>query len=214
MKHVFCDQASITSGLLHLWGALMAIGGTILLVLKAEGTLPLAASSIYGITLIGLFAASSIFHIFYLSSKVHSILQRIDHSLVFCLIAGTYTPICLLVLKHDRGFVLLIGIWSLALVGILGKVFWFHYAKWLSTLVYLMMGWGIVFFIGPLAETLARAALFWLVAGGLCYSVGAIIYAADSLQFQFPAFGSHELFHLFVLAGAGCHYYLMYQFII
>lgn len=214
MKQIFCDQASITSGLLHLWGAFMASGGTVLLILKAEGGLPNTASFIYGITLIGLFTASSIFHIFYISSKVHSILQRIDHSLVFCLIAGTYTPICLLVLDHNPGLVLLICIWSMAFVGILGKVFWFRYRKWFSTIIYLMMGWGIVFFIEPLTQTLARAALFWLAAGGLCYSIGAILYAADSLQFQFTAFGSHELFHLFVLAGAGCHYCLMYQFII
>ncbi|MBO1306092.1 hemolysin III family protein [Enterococcus sp. 669A] len=214
MKQLYCEADSITSGLLHLWGFLLAIGGTVLLILSAESSLAIVAACIYGASLICLFLASTVFHIFYISPKVHGILQKIDHSFVFCLIAGTYTPICLLVLDKVPGLILLVSIWSLALVGILGKVLWFRYAKWFSTVVYLAMGWGIVFFAGELLQVLPRAAIFWLAAGGICYSVGAVIYAARRLQFHFPAFGSHELFHLFVLAGAACHYYFMYQFVI
>lgn len=214
MKQLYCDSESITSGLIHLWGTMLAIGGTVLLILNAKSSEAIVAACIYGACLIGLFLASTIFHIFYVSAKVHRVLQRIDHSFVFCLIAGTYTPICLLVLDKTLGLILLVSIWSLAIVGILGKIIWFQQSKWFSTMIYLLMGWGIVAFSGPLLDKLPKEAILFLLAGGIFYTIGAIIYATKSLQFHFKAFGSHELFHLFVLAGALCHYYLMYQFII
>lgn len=210
----YCHAASITSGLLHLWGAFLAIAGSILLLVCSSTNEEYVSASIYGLSLVGLFSASAIFHIFYISERVHRILQKIDHSLIFCLIAGTYTPVCLLVLADLRGMILFVAIWTLALVGILGKIFWFSHSQWFSTIVYLLMGWGIVFFLKPISGLMTSSEIFFLVAGGLSYTVGAIAYAAKSLQFNHEQFGSHELFHIFVLIGAACHFYMIYQLFI
>lgn len=217
-RQLYCGPESITSGLLHLWGALLAIGGTVLLILSSVKTgaepIKLVSFCIYGASLILLFSASTVFHIFYVSPKVHLILRKIDHSMVFCLIAGSYTPICLISLRGLLGWISLIVIWSLALVGIIGKIIWFQEAKWFSALIYLMMGWGIVFLIKPLSQNLPSEAIVWLFISGLLYTIGAIIYASKKLQFHLLAFGNHELFHLFVLAGAASHFYMIYQFVL
>lgn len=217
-RRFYCSAESITSGLLHLWGALLSIGGTVLLILlsvrKGAAPIQLVSFCIYGASLILLFSASTIFHIFYISPKVHRILRKIDHSMVFCLIAGSYTPICLLCLDGLIGWISLILIWSLALVGIIGKIFWFKDSKGFSAIIYVIMGWGIVFSIKPLAQNLPFAAIVWLFIGGVLYTVGAVVYASKKCQFHFPAFGNHELFHLFVLAGAACHYYMIFQYVL
>lgn len=209
----FRDSANITSGLLHLWGAFLAIAGMILLLVFSETNEEYVAASIYGVSLICLFLASTIFHIFYISEKVHCILQKLDHSMIFCLIAGTYTPICLLVLDRLMGIVLLVAVWSLALVGVLGKIFWFSYSQWFSTIVYLIMGWALIFFLGPISSKLNGQEFFCLVAGGISYTLGAVVYASKKFQFGFEQFGNHELFHIFVLVGAAFHYCLIYQLI-
>lgn len=217
-KQLYCEAESVTSGLLHLWGALLSIGGTVLLILLSvrqdSAPIKLVSFCIYGASLILLFSASTIFHIFYISPKVHRILQKIDHSMVFCLIAGSYTPICLLCLKGLLGWISLILIWSLAFVGIIGKVIWFKESKWFSAIIYLIMGWGIVFLINPLAQNLPVTAIAWLFISGILYSIGAFVYASKKCQFHLPAFGNHELFHLFVLAGAASHYYMIFQYVL
>ncbi|MGL9814555.1 MULTISPECIES: PAQR family membrane homeostasis protein TrhA [Enterococcus] len=217
-KQFYCSAESVTSGLLHFWGTLLSIGGTVLLILVSvkqdAAPIKLVSFCIYGASLILLFSASTIFHIFYISPKVHRVLRKIDHSMVFCLIAGSYTPICLLVLKGLLGWVCLIMVWSLAVVGVIGKIFWFKDSKWFSAAVYLLMGWGIVLLIKPLSQNLPFAAIVWLFASGILYSIGAFIYASPKCQFHLTAFGNHELFHLFVLAGAACHYYLIFQYIL
>ncbi|MBU5361124.1 hemolysin III family protein [Enterococcus raffinosus] len=217
-KQFYCSAESITSGLLHLWGVLLSIGGTVLLILfsvnQEAPPIKLVSFCIYGASLILLFSASTIYHIFYISPTVHRRLRKVDHSMVFCLIAGSYTPICLLCLKGLLGWISLILIWSMALVGIIGKIFWFKESKWFSATIYLIMGWGIVLLVKPLSESVAFEGIVWLFVSGILYSIGAFIYASKKCQFQIPGFGSHELFHLFVLAGAASHYYMIFQYVL
>ena len=135
--------------------------------------------------------------------------------MIFVLIAGTYTPICLIALKSSVGIPLLIMAWSIAIVGILVKALWIGCPKWFSSLLYIAMGWACVIAFTPILNSLSKAAFGWLLAGGIIYTIGGIIYALKVPLFdaKHKNFGSHEIFHLFVMAGSFCHFILMYNFL-
>lgn len=205
------------SALTHFIGILLSVFGTILLIYFSirEGTLwHVLSFSIYGISLILLYTASTIYHTIDISPKVTKILRKIDHMMIFVLIAGTYTPICLVILQGALGVGMLIFIWAFALVGIFIKAFWMNAPRWISTLLYVLMGWIAVFAILPLWRALPIGAILWLVAGGLLYTLGAVIYGVKRPELPFRNFGFHEVFHVFVLAGSLCHYVVMFRYIL
>ena len=204
------------SGLTHMIAALLAVLATVLLILRVVSpAMPwhIVTFSIFGGGMILLYTASTLYHWLPVSEAGVRFLRRVDHSMIFFYIAATYTPICLIPLRGPWGWSLFGVIWGLALAGIVMKIFWLHAPRWLSTAIYLAMGWMILVGVYPLVMNLSAGALAWLAGGGLVYSAGAVIYA---LKWPDPwpgRFGFHEIFHLFVIGGSFCHFVVMYWFI-
>lgn len=207
------------SAITHFIGMLMAIFAAVPLVIKAAhepGSIYLISIVIYSISLILLYAASTTYHTFNLSEKANTLLKKIDHMMIFVLIAGSYTPICLLVLGGTIGKVLLAIVWGIAIVGILIKAFWVFCPKWVSSVLYIGMGWTCVLAFTQILNAMSPAAFGWLLSGGIVYTIGGIIYALKLPIFngKHKNFGSHEIFHLFVMGGSICHFILMYVFVL
>lgn len=206
------------SAITHFIGMLMALFSATPLIIKAlHGPDPIHVLSlaIFITSMILLYAASTIYHSFDLSQRTNRILRKIDHMMIFVLIAGTYTPICLIVLQGRIGCLLCALVWGIALAGILIKAFWITCPKWFSSLLYIGMGWVCVLAFTQIVNSLSPAAFGWLLTGGIIYTAGGVIYALKLPLFnaKHKNFGSHEIFHLFVMAGSACHFILMYVYI-
>lgn len=207
------------SAITHFIGMLMAVFAGIPLILKAASELkaiPLLSAIIYISSMILLYFASTIYHTFDISEKINRRLKKFDHMMISVLIAGSYTPICLLVLEKPLGYFLLVLVWSFAVIGILIKAFWINCPKWFSSVLYIGMGWTCVLAFTQILNALSPAAFAWLLAGGIIYTIGGIIYALKLPIFnnKHKHFGSHEIFHLFVMGGSACHFIVMYVFVI
>lgn len=207
------------SAITHFIGMLMAIFAAVPLLIKAAhepDRIYVISLAVYAASLILLYAASATYHTFDISKKVNTILKKIDHMMISVLIAGSYTPICLLVLDRRTGIPLLTLVWGIALVGILFKAFWVSCPKWVSSVLYIGMGWTCVLAFTQILNSMSPAAFGWLLAGGLIYTVGGVIYALKLPIFnnKHKNFGSHEIFHLFVMAGSACHFVVMYVFVL
>ena len=214
-KHIKDPGSAIT----HFIGMLMAIFAAVPLLIKAAhepSRIYIISITVYAISLILLYAASTTYHTIDRSERVNTILKKIDHMMISVLIAGSYTPICLLVLKGRTGIILLSIVWGIAVIEMLIKAFWVFCPKWVSSVLYIGMGWTCVLAFTQILNALSPAAFGWLLAGGIIYTVGGIIYALKLLFFntKHKNFGSHEIFHLFVMGGSACHFILMYAFIL
>lgn len=206
------------SAITHFIGMMMAIFAGIPLIIKAAGEpsgVYLFSAIIYLVSMILLYAASTMYHTFDISEKMNQALKKFDHMMISVLIAGTYTPICLLVLEKPLGYFLLALVWSFALIGIVIKAFWVNCPKWFSSVLYIGMGWTCVLAFTQLLDALSTAAFGWLLAGGVIYTIGGVIYALKLPIFNnnHKYFGSHEIFHLFVMGGSVCHFIVMYVFV-
>lgn len=207
------------SAITHFIGMLMAVFAAVPLIIKAThepSPIYVVSIAIYAASLILLYAASTTYHTFDRSEKINTILKKIDHMMISVLIAGSYTPICLLVLGGRLGIILLAIVWSIAIAGILIKAFWVYCPKWVSSVLYIGMGWTCVLAFTQLLNSMSPAAFGWLLAGGLIYTAGGIIYALKLPIFNMKHkdFGSHEIFHLFVMGGSICHFVVMYAFVL
>ncbi len=195
------------SGLTHLGGAIASAGGLVaLLVVGWQGLEKIVSVLVYGLSLIGLFAASAAYHLAKVKPTTLTILRKIDHSAIYLLIAGTYMPFCVNAFTGFYRWGFLAIIWGIALVGILVKVFYIHAPRWLSAGVYVLMGWLCVTVIGEMTAALTPFTLAWLLAGGVVYTLGAVVYAAKLFNFAPGKFGFHEVWHIFVLLGALSHF--------
>ncbi len=205
------------SAITHFIAWLLAVIAASPLIIKAAGNSPTAtiAMIIFMASMILLYGASTAYHSVAVSDKVLKIFRKIDHMMIFILIAGSYTPVCLIVLGGKMGYTLLALVWGIAIVGMAVKAFWITCPKWFSSTIYIAMGWTCVLVFGPLWHTLPHAAFGWLLAGGIIYTVGGIIYALKLPIFnsRHKNFGSHEIFHLFVMAGSICHFIFMYFYV-
>lgn len=206
------------SAITHFIGMVMAVPAAIPLLIKAarqSDPLYIVAMGVYALSLILLYTASTAYHTFDRSERINTILKKIDHMMISVLIAGSYTPICLFVLEKKTGLVLLGIVWGIALIGILIKAFWVYCPKWVSSVLYIGMGWTCVLAFGQIFHAMSPAGFGWLLAGGIIYTVGGIIYALKLSVFnnRHKYFGSHEIFHLFVMGGSLCHYIVMYAYI-
>lgn len=208
------DALRPCSAITHGVGAALSVLGTLLLLLYAHTSLQLAAFAIYGLSMAVLYTASTLYHCLRTSVSTRRRLRKLDHCSICLLIAGSYTPICLLALKDSCGFTLLTGVWGFALAGILLSLCWITAPRWLSAGVYLCMGWLVVFALKPLIAALPPEGMMWLVAGGLLYSAGGVLYALKWPGRSNPRFGCHEIFHVFILLGSVCHYMTMYRIIL
>ncbi len=194
----------------HAIGFVLSVVALILMVVRASqygDVLDIVSVSIFGASLIALYAASTIYH----STKDlarRSRLRVIDHATIYVLIAGTYTPFTLVVLNGSIGWIIFAASWAMAVTGIILKLFFTGKFNVLSTLMYVFMGWIIVFAISPLIENLSTQGLFWLFAGGVAYTTGAILYAIKKIKFN------HAIFHMFVLLGSFCHFVSVYSYVL
>ena len=206
------------SALTHFIAMLLALFAATPLLIKAARSpeqTHLLALTIFIISMILLYAASTVYHTLDISPKVNQILRKVDHMMIFVLIAGSYTPVCLVVLGDRRGYALLAAVWSIAIIGMLIKAFWITCPKWFSSILYIAMGWACLAVFGTLWNTLSLGAFLWLLTGGIFYTVGGVIYALKLPLFnaRHKNFGSHEVFHLFVMAGSFCHFLFMYLYV-
>lgn len=206
------------SAITHLIGAVLAVFASTPLLIKAvvhsgEKTFP--AMCVFILSMILLYGASTMYHSVNLTGRALQVFRKLDHMMIFVLIAGSYTPVCLIVLGGSLGYTLLAIVWGIAIVGMLMKAFWITCPKWFSSLLYISMGWVCVFVFGQLWNTLPKAAFLWLLAGGVIYTIGGILYALKLPLFnaRHASFGSHEIFHLFVMGGSICHFIFMYLYV-
>lgn len=204
------------NALTHLLGAVAAaIGMVVLLVNGAanDSARQVVAFAIFGSSLVLLYATSAIYHSLNLSEHGLAILRRLDHMMIYVLIAGTYTPLCLVLLRGRLGISLLIAVWAIALIGIVQKIVWMQAPRWFSTVLYLGMGWAAMVVARPLLDAAPVGFLFWIVAGGIFYTVGAVVYAIKRPNPVPGVFGFHEIWHLFVMAGSFSHYWAVLMYI-
>jgi len=206
------------SAITHFIGWLMAVFAAVPLLIRAThnpDTIHLISLAIFIVSMILLYGASTIYHTLDISERVNKILRKIDHMMIFILIAGTYTPVCAIAIGGTTGRRLLALVWGIAIAGILIKALWISCPKWFSSLLYIGMGWVCVLAFTQILNALSKAAFGWLLAGGIIYTIGGIIYALKLPVFNqlHKTFGSHEIFHLFVMGGSICHFILMYCFV-
>lgn len=203
------------NGLSHLVGALASLVGLIFLLFRIEaGVGKVIAILIYGLSLVVLYSSSAAYHLLNVSKKTTKFLRKLDHAAIFLLIAGTYTPFCVITLSGAWRWAMLLTIWSIALSGIILKLSRIKVPRAISTSIYLGMGWLAIIPINKFGEALPWTAMLWLGAGGLLYTFGALIYATKRLDFFPGRFGFHEIFHLFVLAGSSSHFVAVFVYLV
>ncbi|HET6386115.1 MAG TPA: hemolysin III family protein [Armatimonadota bacterium] len=201
------------SGLSHLSGAALSLIGLIILLTMARGDAwRITSFAIYGASLLILYSASAVYHLVNVEPDILEWLRKSDHAGIFILIAGTYTPVCLVPLHGAWGWSLLGVVWAIAVAGVLLEIFWRAMPDWVDLTLYLLMGWLALIAIGPIAHAVSGAALHWLIAGGVLYTVGAAVYASRRPRLWPGVFGSHDLWHLFVLGGSAAHFMMILTF--
>jgi hemolysin III len=208
--HFYSRSEEATNIITHAIGFFLGIAALVLMVVRASlhgDAWHVVGASIFGAGLVILYAASTIYHSVR-GAKARKVFRVIDHATIYVLIAATYTPFALVTLNGWVGWTIFGIVWGLAVVGIVLKVFFTGRAEVLLTLMYICMGWMIIFAIKPLVENLSAGGLAWLVAGGMAYTVGAIFYGIGKLKFN------HAIFHLFVLAGSICHFVSVYSYVL
>lgn len=198
------------SGFTHLGAAIAAfIGLGLLLIIARENLWKQFSLMVYGFSLTLMFSASAAYHLPKARPQVILWLRKLDHAAIYLLIAGTYTPICLNLFTGFWKWGMLAIVWSFALIGILIKMFFINSPRWASAAVYMIMGWLAVIAMGEIITTMPAGAIFWLVAGGLVFSLGAVVYATKIMNFKPGVFGFHESWHIFVILGCLCHFILI-----
>ena len=202
------------SAITHGVGAVLALAGTAALLLRAlqrGSALLVVVFLVYGLSMTCLYTASTLYHCLNTSVPARIALRKYDHCSIYLLIAGSYTPICLTALRHSGGPALLAVVWSVGLLGMVLTIAKLSIPRWLTSAIYLFMGWLAIFAIVPIRRVLPDVGFFWLLAGGVLYTVGGVLYAVKWPGRDNPRFGCHEIFHLFILMGSICHFFLMYQ---
>lgn len=206
------------SAITHFVAMMLAMVAAIPLLVKAavsSNQICFTAMAVFMLSMVLLYGASATYHSINVGGKILRVFRKLDHMMIFVLIAGSYTPVCLIVLGGELGYKLLALVWGIALAGMLIKACWITCPKWFSSIIYIAMGWVCLLVFGELLDTLPKAAFFWLLAGGIIYTLGGVIYALKLPIFnsKHANFGSHEIFHLFVMGGSICHFIFMYLYV-
>ena len=199
-------------------GAILGLAGLLLMLIKGieinSSPLTLTAIVVFGVSMILLYTASTTYHWLIGDARHIQFLRRLDHSMIYILIAGTYAPLCLITLNNTAGYVLFTIIVLLAVSGILFKMIWFDCPRWVSTAIYIGMGWMIIFLAPTLFESLGSTGLLYLILGGISYTIGGIIYGVKpNIQF-IKKLGFHEIFHIFILLGTLFHFICVYMYVL
>ncbi|WP_296557012.1 hemolysin III family protein [uncultured Acetobacterium sp.] len=206
------------NALTHLIGAVLSVFGIIamlFLIIASDNVTPLTVVSVlaFGVGLVCLYGTSFTYHAAQGDQQKILHLKKLDHAMIFILIAGTYTPFCLLCLTGTMRVAMMVAIWGVALIGIVLKVAWITMPRWLGTGLYIFQGWFALFVLGPLYQALPLPGFMLLVGGGVMYTIGGVIYAIKKPNFS-EIFGFHELFHIFVILGSLCHFICIFFFIL
>lgn len=206
------------NGLTHLIGAVLSLLGLIAMLIKVISTngtfINYFAISLFGIGMILLYAASATYHSVISTPAVIKALKKVDHSMIFLLITGSYAPLCLIALNNSAGYTLFAAVAIAAVIGIIFKICWVTCPKWVSSVIYIGIGWFAIFAIYPLSKVLAPTGLFLLVLGGVMYTIGGVIYALKSEKIKIGAFGGHEIFHIFIMLGTLCHFLCVFSYVL
>lgn len=204
----------ITSGILHLIGAVAGVALLVLLVVFAAlyGTAwHVTSFTIYGVFMILLYLMSTIYHMLpYTKERAKDVLQRIDHAMVYFFIAATYTPVCFIVLTGVKGWAVFGILWSLAIIGAVLKLIRAKTPVYVPVFLYLSMGWLIIFFLPTLLQSMSMTALYLLIAGGISYTIGVVFFVLEEKLVPRKYFWMHEIFHIFVLGGSTLHTIMMF----
>lgn len=206
------------SAITHGLGAVLGVLGTVFLLQRAVAVgrdgAALFALLIYGLSMIGLYTASTLYHCLRTGVRGRVALRKYDHISIYFLIAGSYTPICSLMLPQDGGLPMLAAVWAVAIAGTVLTVIWIGAPRWLTSAIYIFMGWMALFTLPSLLQHMPVEGMFWLVLGGVLYTVGGVLYAVKWPGRNNPRFGCHEIFHVFILLGSAAHFFLMYQVVV
>lgn len=195
------------NSLTHWVGAILALIGLIALIIIGWDTpAKIISFAIYGVSLIFMFSASATYHMVRVKDRALEIFRKVDHAAIFVLIAGTYTPFCVNAFTGFWKWGMLSLIWSLAIIGIIVKIFYIRAPRWLNAGIYVLMGWISVAAAGQMLASLPIWVFGWLIAGGVIYTLGAVVYATKIFNFKPGVFGFHEVWHIFVLLAAMAHY--------
>lgn len=195
------------NSLTHWVGAILALAGLIALLIVGWSTpAKIISLTIYGLSLIFLFSASATYHMVLVKDKALEIFRKVDHAAIYVLIAGTYTPFCVNAFEGFWKWGMLSIIWSLAIIGIVVKIFYIKAPRWLNAGIYVIMGWLSVAAAGQMLSALPTWVFAWLLAGGIIYTLGAVVYSTKMLNFKPGVFGFHEVWHIFVLLAAAAHF--------
>lgn len=204
------------SALTHGVGILLALLalGVLLHITIHQSPITITAVSIYAVSMLCLYTASTIYHSLNTGVQGRLFLRKLDHVMIYFLIAGTYTPVCLISLEGTlSGRVMLLVIWTMAILGSAFTLFWIRMPRALTSLIYLVMGWTAIFAIYPLHAVMSPIGFGMLLAGGVLYSVGGILYALKWPGRNNRYFGCHEIFHVFIVLGSICHFIMIYQMV-
>ncbi len=204
------------NGLTHFVGVILSIAGTVLLMLRATDPLRpwhLAGYLVFSLSAVLLYASSTLFHWVNASKSTALALRKLDHAMIFVFIAATYTPFCLVPFRGTFGWTILSAVWTMAVLGSIVKVLWIHMPTRLCVGLYLFAGLFCVVGTGRILEVLPGRAVFWLVAGGVFYCVGAVFYVLDTRSCIRGFFGYHDVFHVLVLAGSAAHFWTVYRYV-
>jgi hemolysin III len=202
------------SGLSHLGGAVLSMLGLVVLIVVSYGRpWHVTAFAIYGASLILLYTASTLYHLLPVGPRHIEHLRTFDQVAIYMLIAGTYTPVCLISLRGAWGWGLFGAMWAVALAGGAARIAWPRQPVWLPFVLYLAMGWTSMVAMSPLARSLTLHGLAWMLLGGLLYTVGAVVFATERPRLWPGVFGFHDLWHVFVLGGSACHFVMMLWFV-
>lgn len=210
------------SGFSHLIGMLLSIAGLVLLIVYAaiygEGAWDIVTFTIFGVALVLLYLFSSLYHLLNLGETATKVFKKFDHMMIYILIAATYTPICLGPLRGPWGWSIFGVVWGLAVLGVILTAVWIKAPRWLTTSIYIAMGWLVVIMAYPFITTFkslnALPSVLWLLLGGIFYTIGGIIYGLKKAPFTTKHFGFHEIFHIFVMLGSFCQFWFVFRYLL
>lgn len=206
------------NGLTHLIGAILSLIGLIALLVKVSvingSSTDYIAILSFGISMILLYSASATYHSVIGKDSVIKVLKKIDHSMIFVLIAGSYAPLCLVALHNSIGYALFTAVVACGVIGIIFKICWVTCPRWISSTIYIGIGWLAVFAIYPLSKVLSWTGVFLILFGGVLYTIGGVIYALKKDKIKIGVFGTHEIFHIFIMLGSLCHYLCVFCYVL
>lgn len=214
MKSVIQKIKDPVSCLTHMAGAVFAVVAMVLMLLSASAPIEAIAFAIFGGTMFLMYTSSTLYHMISVSETITRALRKFDHIMIYFFIAGTFTPFTLLVIDNPVTKWTFFGlIWGIAITGTFFKLFWLHAPKWLSLTMYLGMGWLGLLVLPYAFSSLSTAAGGWIIAGGLFYTIGAVVYGSKRPDPWPGVFGFHEIWHLFVMAGSFSHFWVIYRYL-